>query len=70
MSDQGWMVDDDTCGPCLHGLCYRCTNPQEWPPSNDLDLRVSLTCCCNEAQHLGYLDFITDDIEPTQEADR
>ena len=29
MSDQGWMVDDGTCGPCLHGLCYRCAKPQE-----------------------------------------
>jgi hypothetical protein len=52
MTDQGWMVDDGTCTPCLAGRCYRCLEPREgdWD-----DCGAHLTCCCNEAYDLGWV---------------
>ncbi len=54
MADQGWKVDDGTCGPCLRGECHRCTQPREWDTD---DHGVSLACCCDESYHLGYVDL-------------
>ena len=53
MTDQGWMVDDGTCTPCVRGQCYRCAKPQEWATD---DHGIELICCCNEGYHIGYAD--------------
>jgi hypothetical protein len=43
MIDQGWMVDDGTCDPCLAEECYRCT-------ARDGDG----LCCCGEHLQMTY----------------
>jgi hypothetical protein len=58
MTGQGWMVDDGTCDPCVHGLCYRCTKVQEWATT---DQGFELVCCCENAYHVGYAEPPEDD---------
>jgi hypothetical protein len=43
--DQGWMVDDGTCTPCLRGNCHRCADPQ--------DDGAALICCCDEGHMIS-----------------
>jgi len=64
MTDQGWMVDDGTCGPCLHGLCYRCDDPRESYGDGEIDPRVELLCCCHEDYHIGYAHLPDEEAEP------
>ncbi len=35
--DQGWMLDDGTCDPCVRGECHRCTRRAD-----------DGVCCCGE----------------------
>jgi hypothetical protein len=51
--DQGWMIDDGTCAPCLHGLCYRCA----CPAPEDIGDGVAIVCCCNEGYEIRRLMF-------------
>ena len=60
MTDQGWMVDDGTCTPCVRGQCHRCADPIEW----DAGDHVSLTCCCNEGYDLGDIALDEEAVEP------
>jgi hypothetical protein len=45
MADQGWMVDDGTCDPCLDRHCWRCPDTHE-EAGGDGD--VLTICCCDE----------------------
>ena len=53
MTDQGWMVDDGTCTPCVHDNHHRCAEPIEEATDEQ---GVSLVCCCDEGYHLGWFD--------------
>jgi hypothetical protein len=44
-TDPGWMVDDDTCDPCLGKHCCYCLDTHEEPGGDGDVLEV---CCCDE----------------------
>jgi len=52
MTDQGWMIDDGTCGQCIAGDCWDCDKPNESYGNGE----ITLICCCNEAYHIGYVE--------------
>jgi hypothetical protein len=50
MTDQGWMVDDGTCTPCVLGDCLSCTEPFEEHTREG----TYRTCCCDDSIELGF----------------
>lgn len=53
MTDQGWMVDDGTCTPCLLDRHHRCLDPFSF----DIGTGTALMCCCNEGYEVSWQPY-------------